>query len=106
MDTEMHDQTFIPSDLLGEQLKFLKEGDSVKMLFNEGIAITAELPNFIEFKVIQVDSGVKGDSASNIQKFCTIERERKFWCRFLRKTVSFETMNFMLEHLKEDQNEN
>jgi elongation factor P len=77
MDTETYDQTFISSDLLGAQLKFLKEGDMVKILFHEGTAITAELPNFIEFKVIQADPGVKGDSATNIQKFCTIETGTK-----------------------------
>jgi elongation factor P len=73
MDTETYDQTFVSSDLLGDQIKFLKEGDMVKILFNEGAAMTAELPNSIVFKVIQADPGVKGDSATNIQKFCTIE---------------------------------
>ncbi len=77
MDTETYDQTFIPADLLGEQIKFLKEGDLIKILFNEGVAITAELPNFIEFKVIQADPGVKGDSATNILKYCTIETGAK-----------------------------
>jgi len=77
MDTETYDQTFISSDLLGDLIKFLKEGDMVKILFNEGIAMTAELPNFIELKVIQADPGVKGDSATNILKFCTIETGAK-----------------------------
>ena len=77
MDTETYDQTFISSELLGEQIKYLKEGDMVKILFNEGAAMTAELPNFIVFKVIQADPGVKGDSATNIQKFCTIETGAK-----------------------------
>ncbi len=49
----------------------------LKILFNEGAAMTAELPNFIEFKVIQADPGVKGDSATNILKFCTIETGAK-----------------------------
>lgn len=77
MDTETYDQTFISSDLLGDQLKFLKEGDTVKILFNEGSAMTAELPNFINFKIIQADPGVKGDSATNIQKYATIETGAK-----------------------------
>ena len=77
MDTETYDQTFISSDLLGDLIKFLKEGDMVKILFNEGIAMTAELPNFIELKVIQADPGVKGDSATNILKMCTIETGAK-----------------------------
>ncbi len=77
MDTTTYDQTFIAADLLGDQLKFLKEGDMVKILFNEGIAMTAELPNFIEFKVIQADPGIKGDSATNILKMCTIETGAK-----------------------------
>ncbi len=77
MDTETFDQTFVSADLLGDQVKFLKEGELVNIMFNEGVAITAELPNFINFKVTQADPGVKGDSATNIQKFCTIETGAK-----------------------------
>jgi elongation factor P len=58
-------------------MKFLKEGDMCKILFMEGRAITVELPNFINFKVTQADPGLKGDSATNIQKFCTIETGAK-----------------------------
>lgn len=77
MDMETYDQTFIPADLLGDQKKFLKEGEMCSIQFIEGKAMMAELPNFINFKVIQADPGVKGDSATNIQKFCTIETGAK-----------------------------
>ncbi|MDZ7262655.1 MAG: elongation factor P [candidate division KSB1 bacterium] len=77
MDTETYDQTFIPVELLGEQRKFLKEGDMCTIQFSEGKAITAELPLFINFVVTQAEPGVKGDSATNIMKSATIETGAK-----------------------------
>ena len=55
MDTETYDQTFIPASLLGEQKRFLKEGNLCKIMFLEGNAIAAELPLFIIFKVSEAE---------------------------------------------------
>lgn len=77
MDTETYDQIFIPDDILGAQKQFLKEGNTVKVLFHENKALTAEIPNFIELKITEAEPGVKGDSATNILKYATVETGAK-----------------------------
>lgn len=77
MDTETYDQTFIAAEMLGDQTRFLKEGGMCFIRFLEGAALTAELPNFIDFNVIEAEPGVRGDSASNVTKYCTIESGTK-----------------------------
>ena len=77
MDTETYDQTFIAAEMLGDQTRFLKEGGLCNIRFLEGAALTAELPNFIDFNVITAEPGVRGDSASNVTKYCTIESGAK-----------------------------
>jgi elongation factor P len=73
MDTETYDQTFISSDMLGDNVRFLKEGNLCHVMFYEGKAISAELPNFIEFKVIEAEPAVKGDTATGVTKNAKIE---------------------------------
>lgn len=73
MDTETYEQTTIAEDLLGDQKRFLKEGNTCSVQFLEGQPLIAEIPNFIEFKVIEAEPGIKGDSATNIMKFAVIE---------------------------------
>jgi len=73
MDAETYDQTFISADLIGDNVRFLKEGNLCHVMFYEGKAISAELPNFIEFKVIEAEPAVKGDTATGVTKNAKIE---------------------------------
>lgn len=77
MDTETYEQIFITADLLGNQKRFLKEGNLCRIMFNEDQAISAELPFFIEFKVIEADPAVKGDTATGVMKNAIIETGAK-----------------------------
>jgi elongation factor P len=77
MDVETFDQTFIAEDIMGDQKRFLKEGELVTISFLEGVAITAELPISINFKVIEAEPGVRGDSATNLMKNAVIETGAK-----------------------------
>lgn len=77
MDTETYDQTFIATEMLGDRKRFLKEGGMCFIRFLEGAALTAELPDFIDFLVTEAEPGVRGDSASNVMKFATIESGAK-----------------------------
>jgi elongation factor P len=73
MDTETYEQTFIPAKLLGDNKKFLKDGNTCSVRFLEGVALSAELPTFLELVVTESEPGVKGDSVSNIMKTVTLE---------------------------------
>ncbi len=68
MNTETYDQINIPKELIGDQFKFLKEGNMVDVLFLEEDIVQATLPMFIELKVTEASPGVKGDTVSNMQK--------------------------------------
>lgn len=73
MDTQTYEQTFIPASLLGDQKRFLQEGNLCHVMFHEGKAISAELPYFVEFKIIEAEPAVKGDTATSITKSAKIE---------------------------------
>jgi elongation factor P len=73
MDNDTYDQMYIPVEMLGDQKRFLKEGNLASIFFLEGSAISAELPSFIEAKVAEAEMAVRGDSATNIMKYCTLE---------------------------------
>jgi elongation factor P len=77
MDTETYEQTFISADLLGDQKRFLKEGNFCHVMFYEGKAMSAELPFFIEFKIIEAEPAVKGDTATGVTKGAVIETGTK-----------------------------
>ncbi|MFQ5709631.1 MAG: elongation factor P [bacterium] len=73
MDTETYEQIALQKDLMGDSVKFLKEGNMAKILFLEGQAVSAALPLFIELQVTSSPPGFKGDTVSNLQKTVTLE---------------------------------
>lgn len=73
MNTETYDQVHIPSFLLGDSLKFLKEGMEVKVSFEGEEPILAEAPVFVELVVTYTEPGEKGNTATNTLKPATME---------------------------------
>jgi len=73
MDNDTYDQINASKEMLGDQFKFLKEGNPVGVLFLEGNIVTLSLPMFIELEVVEAAPGVKGDTVSNLQKPVTLE---------------------------------
>lgn len=74
MDSVSYDQFFLNAANIGEAKKFLKEGQTVKtMLFDER-PVSIELPKKIELKVIQTETGTRGDTAQgSVTKPATLE---------------------------------
>ncbi len=64
MDTETYDQAPLPKDLLGDQMKYLKENDNVKLTMYEGKPLDIELPATVEHKVVETEPSVKGATAA------------------------------------------
>lgn len=73
MDEQTYEQVNVNKDLLGDQLYFLKEGNSVTVLYLEGNIVDVSLPMFIELTVAEASPGVKGDTVSNLQKPVKLE---------------------------------
>jgi elongation factor P len=73
MDNDTYDQIHIPSFLLGDSIKFLKEGMEIKVSFEGDEPILAEPPVFVELLITYAEPGVKGDTATNTLKPATLE---------------------------------
>lgn len=73
MDNETYEQVHIPAELFGDSSKFLKEGMTVKVAFEQDNPILAEGPIFVELEITYTEPGVKGDTATNTLKQATLE---------------------------------
>lgn len=73
MDNNTYEQIHISSILLGDSIKFLKEGMEIKVSFEGDEAILAEAPVFVELMITYAEPGVKGDTATNTLKPATME---------------------------------
>ena len=73
MDNERFDQFPVPAEVLGEQAKFIVEGNTVVGYYQEDMLVKVELPNFVELRVTHTEPGVRGDTVSNVEKPATLE---------------------------------
>jgi len=73
MDKDTYEQLTIDEDQIGEGAHYIKDGESVDILFN-GTDITGiELPITVELKVVETIPGVRGDTATNATKPAQLE---------------------------------
>ena len=73
MDMETYDMVPIAADLIGTNVRFLKEEMMCKINSYKGKIFAVELPTFIELEVTETDPGFKGDTATNVTKPATLE---------------------------------
>ncbi len=73
MDNESFEQFNVPLDQVGDQIRFLKEGIDVDVLYFNGQPVAIDLPIKMTFKVTSAPPGVKGNSAGNVQKQIELE---------------------------------
>ena len=77
MDMASYEQIEIPLKIIGEDLKYIKDGDQVDVLFWSDQALSCELPPNVTLKVSETPPGVKGNSASNVYKEARLENGLK-----------------------------
>ena len=73
MDSETYEQVSVPEVQLEEEKKFLKENLEIKINFYEGEIIGLDLPEKIEFEVVETTEAVKGNTTNNAMKDATVE---------------------------------
>ncbi|NCF75442.1 MAG: elongation factor P [Xanthomonadaceae bacterium] len=73
MDENNFEQFFLNKNILGDKIKFLKEGIITNILNFEKKPVAIELPPKIELKVISAPPGIKGDTAQGGTKAVTVE---------------------------------
>jgi elongation factor P len=73
MDNETYEQLHVDPELLGDSVKFLKDGVICNVPVYEGAPIGAELPLNIELEITDTEPGAKGDRVSGALKPATVE---------------------------------
>ena len=73
MDTETFDQIALPADSMTEELRFMRENDTIQILLVDGSPSGVQLPAAVELSVVDTEPGVKGDTVSNVTKPATLE---------------------------------
>jgi elongation factor P len=73
MEKDTYEQITVSEEQIGEGASFLKDGESVDILFNGSDITGIELPITVDLKVIETVPGVKGDSANPGNKPAKVE---------------------------------
>ena len=73
MDKESYEQIPVDEKILGEGVRFIKEGETVILNMVGSEIVGAELPYNVELKVTETVPGVKGDTATGAMKPATVE---------------------------------
>ncbi|HEV2861218.1 MAG TPA: elongation factor P [Pyrinomonadaceae bacterium] len=64
MDDETFEQFSLPSEQVGEDRGYLKEGFVVQVLKYNGDPVAMQLPQFVELEVAHTEPAVRGDTAA------------------------------------------
>ncbi len=73
MNMQDYSQVELSKDVIGDNVKYLKENQDLDITFYEGEVLGISLPDKIELKVTQTEPGVKGNTTSSAQKDATLE---------------------------------
>jgi elongation factor P len=64
MDAESYEQFHLDADYLGDKTQWLTENAGVRSVYFNGKVANIELPQFMEFEILETDPAVRGDTAS------------------------------------------
>ncbi len=73
MDNESYEQYNVPSEIVGDAGKYLKEETVCDLKIYENQIIVVEPPMFVELVITETDPGVRGDTVSGGSKPATLE---------------------------------
>lgn len=73
MDINNFEQESIPVEIIGEDIRFIREGLDVEVSIYESEVISIGLPTFVELLVTHTEPGLKGDTATTSFKPATLE---------------------------------
>ena len=73
MDPETFEQIELTETQLGDVKNYLAPGGKVDVLWVDERPLSVDLPSTVSLKVVESADGVKGDTASNVQKPAKLE---------------------------------
>jgi len=68
MDTETYEQTALSAAVLGDQVRYLKEGMELVLSTYEDEPLDVELPTTVDMEVVEAEMAVAGDTATGTLK--------------------------------------
>jgi elongation factor P len=73
MDEDSYEQFHLGPETLGDAVRFLREGVTLRSIVFEGRVVGVELPQFVEFEVTETGPGGRSDMASGkVTKVATL----------------------------------
>jgi elongation factor P len=73
LNPETFEQVELPEELVGDAKFYIVANGKVDVLFVEGRPIQVSLPSSVTLKVVESADGIRGDTASNVQKPAKME---------------------------------
>ena len=73
IDPQSFEQIELSEAMVGEAKNYLVSNGKVEVLFVDDKPLTIELPSAVSLKVTKSAEGIRGDTASNVQKPATLE---------------------------------
>jgi len=73
MDMKTYEQIRLDKEIIGDNVKLLKENDTVHVVFYKEKPVAIDIPTFVELKVSSTPPGFKGDTVSSGTKPAVLE---------------------------------
>lgn len=73
MNNETYDQFELSSEAVGDNWRYMKDGEDVEVMYFEEKPVSVAMPAKVTLKVEQAPPGIKGDSAGNVTKKVKLE---------------------------------
>lgn len=74
MDEKTYEQFVFPTEDIGSDRSYLKEGGSLQVLKYNGAPVSLQLPQYVELAVVSTELGARGDTAAGgASKQATVE---------------------------------
>jgi elongation factor P len=73
MDTGHFEQTHVPAAAIAEAARWIKEGDTIDLVFHGSEVVEVSLPASVELMVSETEPGLQGDRVSGATKPATLE---------------------------------
>jgi elongation factor P len=73
MDPDTYESETLRPELFQNSADYLTENLAVEVLYAEGKPVAVELPSSVSLKVVESAEGLRGDSATNVQKPAKLE---------------------------------
>jgi elongation factor P len=73
MDTEHFEQTPVPAEAIGDAARWVKEGDTIELVFHDEQVVDLNIPAAVELAITETEPGLQGDRVSGATKPATLE---------------------------------